>query len=107
MAKRAGRSPEDFVPRRFYRYHLDLHAVVDLAIDPASLPDALSGLDFSAADLSATQAVGDAAQHLGREAVRAPSATGVGDILAVFIDRLQPESVIEPIDFETWEAAPN
>jgi RES domain-containing protein len=106
MAGRAGRSAEDFVPRRFYRYRLDLQAVVDLTADPASLPDALSGFDLSATDLGATQGVGDAAQHLGREAVRAPSATGAGDVLAVFLDRLQPDSIVEPIDFEIWEAAP-
>lgn len=45
-------------------------------------------------------------EHLGREAIKAPSATGTGDVLAVFIDRLLPDSAVEPLDFETWESAP-
>jgi len=106
MAARIGRSPEDFVPRRLYRYRLDLQAVLDLTAERAQLPQALAELDLQASDLKATQAVGEAAEHLGREAIKAPSATGTGDVLAVFIDRLLPDSAVEPLDFETWESAP-
>lgn len=106
MAARIGRSPEDFVPRRLYRYRLDLQAVLDLTAERAQLPQALAELDLQACDLKATQAVGEAAEQLGREAIKAPSATGTGDVLAVFIDRLLPDSAVEPLDFETWESAP-
>jgi RES domain-containing protein len=106
MASRFGRAPEDFVPRRLYRYGVELQAVLDLTGDRAQLPGPLAELDFASPDLQATQAVGEAAQYLGREAVRAPSATGRGDVLAVFIDRLQPDSVIQKLDFELWEAPP-
>lgn len=106
MAARIGRSPEDFVPRRLYRYRLDLQAVVDLTGERAQLPEPLAGLDFAAPDPKATQEVGEAAALLGREAIRAPSATGKGAVLAIFIDRLLPDSVVEPLDFETWESPP-
>jgi len=106
MARRGGRSPDEFIPRRIYRVELDLREILDLTGPREDLPKALAGLDFQADDLAPTQAVGEAAQYLGREAIKAPSATGVGSILAVFIDRLQSDSVIEPIDFKTWKAAP-
>jgi hypothetical protein len=57
-------------------------------------------------DLSNCQAIGEAAEYLGREGIIIPSATGSGTVLAVFFDRLDPDSAIEVIDFETWEAAP-
>lgn len=105
MARRNGRAPEEFVPRRIYRLHLELQAIVDLT-DARTVPQALAGLDFQGDDLAVTQAIGEAAQYLGREAIMAPSAAGGGDVLAVFIDRLQPDSVVEPIDFEIWSVPP-
>lgn len=106
MAARIGRPPEDFVPRRLYRYRLDLQAVVDLTAERAQLPEPLAGLDFAAADLKATQDVGEAAALLGREAILAPSATGEGAVLVIFIDRLLLDSAVDPLDFETWESPP-
>lgn len=105
MAKRNGRSPEDFVPRRIYRIRLELRAVVDLT-KPRDLPAPLAELDFQSDNLAPSQAVGEATQYLGREAIRAPSAAGTGEIIAVFVDRLHPGSIAEPIDYETWETAP-
>lgn len=107
MADRIGRPPEDFLPRRLYRYRLDLRAVVDLTGERAQLPEPVAGLDFAAADPMATQEVGEAAALLGREAILAPSATGIGSVLAIFIDRLLPDSTVEPLDFETWESPPS
>lgn len=106
MAARIGRPPESFVPRRLYRYRLDLQAVVDLSGERTQLPEPLVGLDFAAADPKATQEVGEATALLGREAILAPSATGTGAVLAIFIDRLLPDSIVEPLDFETWESVP-
>jgi RES domain-containing protein len=98
---------EDFVPRRLYRYRLDLQAILDLTGERDRLPQALAELDLQGSDRNATQAVGEAAEHLGREAIKAPSATGTGEVIAVFIDRLLPDSAIEPLDFETWELPPS
>ena len=104
MASRNGRSPDEFVPRRLYRIHLELSTVVDLTGE--EMPGSLADLNFQTSDLTATQGVGEAAQYLGREAIRAPSAAGIGEVLAVFIDRLQQDSVVEATTFETWTAAP-
>jgi RES domain-containing protein len=105
MARRSGRAPEDFVPRRIYRFRLNLQEILDLT-GPSEVLGPLAGLDLQAEDLAPTQAVGEAAQYLGREAIMAPSATGVGNVLVVFIDRLRPDSLIESQDFKTWTAVP-
>jgi hypothetical protein len=54
--------------------------------------------DVTAEDLTVPRAIGEAAQHLGHEAVVAPSATGIGDVVAVFLTNRAPESSIEVTD---------
>jgi RES domain-containing protein len=105
MAHRQGLDPGQFLPRRIYRLEVELQAVVDLT-HPASLPRALAHLDLASDDLTVTQAIGEAAQYLGREAILAPSAAGKGNVLAVFIDRLLPESRVDDIEFEVWTETP-
>lgn len=105
MADRQGLEPAQFLPRRIYKLEVELQAVTDLT--RSSLPpQALANLDLSSDDLTATQAVGEAAQYLGREAILAPSAAGEGNVLAVFIDRLLPESRVDDVDFEVWTKTP-
>lgn len=106
MAKRSSLALEDFMPRRLYRIGLELRAVVDLTPPLAGFPDALAELDFQTRDLALSQAVVEATEHLGREAIRAPSAAGGGDILAVFPDRLHPDSKLEPLGYEAWTDPP-
>ncbi len=105
MAHRQGLDPGQFLPRRIYRLGVELQAVVDLTRS-ASLPPALAHLDLASDDLTATQAIGEAAQYLGREAILAPSAAGEGNVLAVFIDRLLPESRVDDVEFEAWTETP-
>lgn len=105
MAQRQGLDPAGFLPRRIYRLEVELQAVVDLTRSQL-LPPPLANLDLSADDLTATQAVGEATQYLGREAILAPSAAGGGRVLAVFIDRLLPESRVDEIDFDLWTEVP-
>ncbi len=105
MARRQGLDPSSFLPRRLYRLEVDLQAVVDLT-GAQVLPDALADADFGLDDLTVTQAIGEAAQYLGREGILVPSAAGDGKVLAVFIDRLLPESRVDDIDFEIWTESP-
>lgn len=105
MATRQGLHPSQFLPRRIYRLAVELQAVVDLT-RPESLPSELVDVDLISDDLSVTQAVGEAAQYLGREAILAPSAAGEGNVLAVFIDRLLPESRVVDVDFVVWTEVP-
>lgn len=105
MARRQGLSPSSFLPRRLYRLEVELQAVVDLT-GAQAFPEALADVDFGSDNLAATQAIGEAAQYLGREGILAPSAAGDGNVLAVFIDRLMPDSRVDDIDFEVWTESP-
>lgn len=107
LARRQGRAPEDFLPRRMYRYSVALAAVLDLR-DPA----VRIGLESSDAELRATDAkscrlIGEAAHQLGLEGILAPSAAGEGTVLAVlFFDRLRADSHIRDLDYEPWMVPP-
>jgi RES domain-containing protein len=94
-ARRQGLHPADLLPRDEVVYAVELQRVLDLT-DPRAL--ASVGLDdalLAAADWSTCQAVGDAAHYVGFEGIRAPSAAGSGQTLAIFIDRLLRGSLLE------------
>ena len=48
-----------------------------------------------------------AAHYLGVEGLLAPSATGAGSTIAIFTDRLVPDSSVEPRDAEVWNTLPD
>jgi len=107
LAEHQGMPAENLLPRRLQEYAVDLHAVLDLR-DPAArealgLTDAVIASD----DPSFCRLVGDAAHYAGFEAIVAPSATGVGDVLAVFTDRLIAGSTLQPGSPVLWEQLPS
>jgi RES domain-containing protein len=104
---RSRRAPADFLPRRFYRYEIQLSALLDLRVGENRNAVNLSDEALSADDLRPCQAVGEAAHHVGREGIIAPSATGPGTVVAVFFDRLEADSFVHDLDFEVWEALPD
>jgi RES domain-containing protein len=94
-ARRQGLRAIDLLPRDEVIYTVELQRVLDLtdalSLERVGLDDAL----LSAADWSPCQAIGDAARYVGFEAVLAPSATGSGQTLAIFLDRLLRGSIVE------------
>ena len=50
------------------------------------------------------QEIGGAAHHLGLEGILAPSATGSGTVLAVFVERLLPDSQLELVKTTVWNS---
>lgn len=106
LATRQGRAPEDFLPRRMYRYEVALSAVLDLR-DPAARASLnLSDPELRANDASKCRQIGESVHYLGLEGILAPSAAGEGTILAVFFDRLHADSQIRDVDHEPWTAPP-
>jgi len=106
LAERSGRSPTDFLPRELYRIDVELQAVLDLT-DPSTVRTLhVDPARFTADDLIASQAIGDAAHYLGIEAVLAPSAAGTGSVLAIYTDRLQPTSALVAHLIGAWEDPP-
>jgi RES domain-containing protein len=106
LAARQGRAPEDFLPRRMYRYEVALSAVLDLRDPVARASLNLSEAELGANDATQCQQIGKSAHYLGLEGILAPSAAGEGTVLAVFFDRLHADSQIRDIGHEPWAAAP-
>jgi RES domain-containing protein len=106
LAARQGRAPEDFLPRRMYRYEVVLSAVLDLR-DPAAREAVnLSEAELRANDAIQCQRIGESAHYLGLEGILAPSAAAEGTVLAVFFDRLHGDSQVRDVDHEPWIAPP-
>jgi RES domain-containing protein len=106
LAKRQGRDPEDFLPRRVYRYDVRLTAVLDVRDAATRVVIQLSDHELRADNATACQKIGEAAHHLGLEGILAPSATGAGTVLALFSDRLNGDSRVQDLDYEEWVAPP-
>jgi len=91
---------EGLLPRMLYRYEIALDRVLDLTdVDVRAQvglgPDVLTGPDWTAC-----RELGSTLHALGAQGVNSPSATGVGEVLAVFVQhiglgRLEPEPVEE------------
>jgi RES domain-containing protein len=85
MAAGQGAGVDSFLPRDLHLIEVGGLQVVDLRAPNALLAVGLTLRDLSDPDWAVCQRVGDAADTLGLGGVLAPSATGVGDVLAVFI----------------------
>lgn len=100
FASRQGLRPADFLPRDLHRFRVRLGASLDLR-DADSLEAV--GLDITRVksnDRGPCQAVGEAAHDLKLEGILAPSATGHGAVLTIFIDCLRPGSLVEVVHSE-------
>jgi RES domain-containing protein len=91
---------EGLLPRALYHYQVALDRILDLT-DCDLRAQVGVGLDvLTGPDWSACQELGSTAHALGAQGINSPSATGVGDVLAVFVQhiglgRLEPELVEE------------
>lgn len=106
LAERGGREPTDFLPRHLLEYEIELGAILDLTDTAAREALSLTDEDLRSKDPEVCQQIGEAAHHLGREGVRAPSATGTGEVIAVFLERLLPNSRIALISTTVWDSVP-
>lgn len=94
-ARRSGLSVRQMSPRRLATIRVRLSRVLDL-----TRPDIVNALGVPAGalvdeDTSMPRRIGEAAHHLGYEAILAPSATGEGTVLAIFLDNRASTSIIE------------
>ncbi|CAN5689345.1 hypothetical protein BH18CHL1_BH18CHL1_03910 [soil metagenome] len=82
---------------------IDLKRVLDLRL--TSVRDALdiSVEDITGDDLAVPRAIGEAAQRLGYEAIVAPSATGIGHVVAIMLTNLAPDSSIEVLETRPYD----
>ena len=106
LVSRAGVDATSLLPRELVALELSLGKCLDIRSGEMRDRLDLGSNLIRAADASACQAVGAAAHHLGLEGIIAPSATGIGNVVAVFIGRLFPESSLTATKLETSTEAP-
>lgn len=92
---------EGLLPRHLYRYDIRLDRVLDLT-DADVRGDIGVGLEvLIGPDWTACQELGATAHALGAQAILSPSAAGVDDVLAVFVQRIGL-GMVEPKFVEEW-----
>jgi RES domain-containing protein len=107
FAARQGLTAESFLPRAFYTYEVSLSQVLDLRQPEVRQHVGLDDSDLTDDDLTACQAVGDAAHASGLEGILVPGATERGDVLAVFIGGLLAGSDVRDVESQVWESLPD
>lgn len=94
---------EGLLPRMLYRYEISLDRVLDLTDDGVRTQVGLGVDVLTGPDWTSCQELGSALHALGAQAINSPSATGVGEILAVFVQQLGLGR-LEPHLVEEWHA---
>jgi RES domain-containing protein len=87
---------EGLLPRVLYRYDVSLDQVLDLTSGETLDHLGITTAQIIGADLTIPRQIGESAHATGSQAIRAPSATGVDEVLAMFPEllgsgRLLPE----------------
>ena len=91
------------LPRELATIRLELTRVLDLRSVSTRRALGIQLEDITGDDLDVPRAIGEAAQHLGYEAVVAPSATAIGEVVALFLTNRAPESAIEVAETRRYE----
>ena len=91
FGKRVPVGVEGLLPRKLYEYALSLDGILDLSVASTREAVELTPAELTAADWGTCQQLGAAAHDLGFSAIRSPSATGVDDVLALFLENIGTE----------------
>jgi RES domain-containing protein len=94
QAERIGIPVARLAPRLMLHLEVSLGRVLDLTDHGVREAWGLSISDLASDDYARCQAIARAARRDGFEAVRYPSATGEGENLAIFMDRLEKGSSV-------------
>ena len=94
---------EGLLPRVLYRYEVSLDRVLDLTSGETLEHFGVTTQQVVGADLGIPRQIGEAAHATGSQAIRAPSATGVDEVLAVFPELLGSGGLPAEL-VERWES---
>jgi hypothetical protein len=86
-----------------YRYEVSLDRILDLTSQETLDHVGVTSPQIVGADLTIPRQIGEAAHDTGSQAIRAPSATGVDEILAVFPE-LIASGRLHPNLLEQWSS---
>ncbi len=88
LGERQSIGVEGLLPRTLYRYEIALDRILDLTDDVVRAQVGLGPDILTNPDWSSCQELGSTLHALGAQGVTSASATGVGEVLAVFIQRI-------------------
>jgi RES domain-containing protein len=94
---------EGLLPRVLYRYEITLDRVLDLTVDEVRAEVGRSMEVLIGTDWTTCQEFGLTLHTLGGQGINSPSATGVGQVLAVFVQHIGLGR-LEPDLAEEWHA---
>lgn len=104
QAVRQGVQVEDLLPRELWSMTTQLETVLDLTDGSALKAAGVHSADLVRPGHTFTQQIGEAAHERGVQAIKAPSATGVDEVLALFPENLAGATMhVELV--EVWESS--
>jgi RES domain-containing protein len=103
LGERQAIGVEGLLPRTLYRYEVTLERVLDLTDDEVRHQVGLSLDVLTGPDWTGCQELGATVHTLGAQGINSPSATGVGQVLAVFVQHMGLGR-LEPQLAEEWQA---
>lgn len=106
MATKYGLATTAFLPRVLYGYDIAITDALDLRGSDARETLGLGDHALSADPPDLCQRIGEAAVTCGREAILAPSATGLGEALALYVGRLGVGTQTVYEELERWDTPP-
>lgn len=94
---------DGLLPRVLYRYEVSLDRILDLTSDETLQHFAVTTAQIIGTDVAIPRQIGEAAHATGVQAIRAPSATGVDEVLAVFPELVGSGRLLAEL-VESWES---
>lgn len=106
LATKYGLATAAFLPRVLYGYDIVIGDALDLRVADARATLGLDDHAVCADPPDLCQRIGEAAVTCGREAILAPSATGLGEALALYVGRLGAGTQTSYEELERWTTPP-
>ena len=91
------------LPRVLYRYETSLDRVLDLTSEANLEHLGITEQQVTGSDLAIPRQIGESAHATGSQAIKAPSATGVDQVIAVFSESLGSGRLLPEL-LERWES---
>lgn len=104
QAARQSTQIQDLLPRELWAVAAELEEVLDLTDFRVLSEVGLVPEDLLREDHGLTQEIGEAAHERGLQALKSPSATGVGEVLAIFPENLAGATLSVDLA-EVWSTA--
>jgi RES domain-containing protein len=94
---------EGLLPRVLYRYGVSIDRVIDLTSSETLHHIGVTTAQIIGTDLTVPRQLGELTHATGFQAIRAPSATGIDEVLALF-PQLLGSGLLLPEMLERWES---